>query len=286
LDDFKERRIEPRIELVLKVEYAAPGDFVADYIQDMSSGGVFIATGKPFAVGEQLSFDISFPGLLSAIRCLGEVRWRRTPEAATEKEPPGIGVAFKFASEREALKLRRLIDKLTVEPPRTLNKRGPLDGAESRGRWKARSPVAETAKQVGSFRVLVAEDNSAIREMFRFAVTKFHHGRLNSERKLEVVETENGGQAWDRLRKGSFDMAIIDYYMPVMDGGKLIGKIRKDASLHSLPVIVVSAGGEDARRAAYSAGADLYLEKPVLLNQLFKSMGLLLGLKKDEEKLT
>ncbi len=255
--DFEERRIEPRIELVLKVEYAAPRDFFADYIQDMSGGGVFIATRKPFTVGEQLIFDISFPGLLSAIRCRGEVRWRREPAAATEKEPPGIGVAFIFASEREALEMRRLIDRLTAEPQAS-----------------------------ESFRVLLAEDNSTIREMFRFAVMKFHRGSPSRERKLEVVETENGRQAWDRIRAESFDMAIIDFYMPVMDGGKLIEKIRKDANLRSLPVIVVSAGGKDACRAAYSAGADLYLEKPVLLNQLFKSMGLLLGLKPAEEKKT
>jgi len=262
LNDFEDRRKHPRIELVLKVEYATPSDFIADYIQDMSDGGVFIATKKTFAVGERLTFDISFPGLLSPIRCRGEIRWRRTPESATEKEPSGIGVVFEFPSAEEAAKLRRLIDKLTAEPP----------------------PAAEAAKPAGPFRVLLAEDNPAIREMILFGVTKFSHDGPDAKRKLEVVEVENGRQAWNRIRKGSFNMAIIDYYMPVMDGGKLIRKIREDESLRSLPVIVLSAGGEEARRAAYAAGADLYIERPVLLKQLLKSMKLLLGLKRNEEK--
>ena len=117
-----------------------------------------------------------------------------------------------------------------------------------------------------------------VREMFCFAVKKFHRSKLDSQRNLEVIEAENGSQGWERIQEEPFDMAIVDYYMPVMDGGQLIRKIREDDKMKSLPIIVVSVGGEEARKGAYSAGADLFLDKPVLLGQLFESLQRLLGL--------
>jgi CheY-like chemotaxis protein len=95
---------------------------------------------------------------------------------------------------------------------------------------------------------------------------------------LEVIEAENGRQAWERIQGGTVDLAIIDYFMPVMSGAQLIRRIRETEILNSLPVIVVSVGGEAARQDSYAAGADLFLDKPVLLGQLFDSLRRLLGL--------
>jgi CheY-like chemotaxis protein len=63
-----------------------------------------------------------------------------------------------------------------------------------------------------------------------------------------------------------------------MNGAQLIRRIRENENFHSLPVIVVSVGGEEARQDSYAAGADLFLDKPVLLGQLFDSLRRLLGL--------
>lgn len=259
MSDPKEKREHPRVEIILKVKYDTPGDFLADYAYNASGGGLFIATSRPFSVGETLSFDISFPGLLEAIRCHGEVRWRRPPEAESEGKPSGIGVAFLFNSEEERREIQRLVQSITAHEPK-------------------REPEAPPQPP---FRVLLAEDNPMVREMFCFAVKKFHRSKLDTQRDLEVIEAENGSQAWDRVMEEPFDMAIIDYYMPVMDGGQLIRKIRGDEKVSRLPVIVVSVGGEEARKGAYDAGADLFLDKPVLLGQLFDSLQRLLGLKQN-----
>ncbi len=254
MTEYESQREHPRIEIILKVEYDSSEGFLADHAANASGGGIFIATNRSFSIGDRLSFDISFPGLLSPIRCNGVVRWRRAPEQATDRSPAGIGVAFEFRSEEKRRELQDLVDRLIQEP------------------------VPEKKEEMPPFRVLVAEDNPLVREMLRFGVRKFHGSGPAARRELEVIEAENGQQAWENIREGAADLAIIDYYMPVMNGAKLIRRIRETENLSSLPVIVVSVGGEEARQDSYAAGADLFLDKPVLLGQLFDSLRRLLGL--------
>lgn len=256
MTDYESKREHPRIEIILKVEYDSSEGFLADYANNASSGGIFIATTRSFSVGDKLSFDISFPGLLSLIRCDGQVCWRRPPEQATDDSPAGIGVAFEFRSEEKKKEIQGLLDRLSQEP----------------------APEELGEEESTPFRVLVAEDNPLVREMLRFGIRKFHSTGPAARRELEVIEAENGQQAWESIREGTADLAIIDYYMPVMNGAQLIRRIRETENLHSLPVIVVSVGGEEARQDSYAAGADLFLDKPVLLGQLFSSLRRLLGL--------
>ena len=258
MSDSHEHRKSPRIELILKVEYEKPGDFLSDYVCNASGEGVFIATTRNFVVGEQLVFNISFPGLLSPILCRGEVRWRRLPENATEDMPAGIGVEFVFQNEEESEKIKRLIEQLTKS-------------------IQTKNPDLPRAP----FSVLVAEDNPLVREMLRFGLRKFQNRELNAKRKLKVIEAENGRIAWEQIQKGSIDLAIVDYYMPVMDGGQLTQLIRSDHNFRSLPIIVISVGGEEVRREAYNVGADLFLDKPVLLGKLFESLHRLMGLQQN-----
>ena len=252
-----ERRTHSRTELILKIDYPTAGDFLADYTHDMSDSGVFVATSKSFEIGEKLTFDISFPGLLEPIRARGEVRWRRTEKEETDEEPAGIGITFIFSSEEEAAEWKRLLERIENPP----------------------SPSAAAGEPAPPFRVLLADDSSTVREMFRYAVQKFHRGRLKGQRLLDLVEAEDGNAAWERLQEASFDMAIIDYYMPVMDGAELIRLIRKEKKHKSLAVIVVSQGSEEVCEEVYSAGADLFIKKPVLLNQLLRSLEMVMDLK-------
>jgi CheY-like chemotaxis protein len=185
------------------------------------------------------------------------VRWRRPPEKETDDEPAGIGVTFIFSSDEEAQKVKSLLDGL------------------DRSRQPEGQPEAP-------FRVLLADDSPAVREMFRFAVKRFHRDRQDRLRKLDVVEVDNGNAAWEFLQDSSYDLAIIDYYMPIMNGAELIRRLRQHDKHVSLPVIVVSTGSEEVCQEVYSAGADLFIRKPVLHNQLLKSLELLIDLKQHK----
>jgi uncharacterized protein (TIGR02266 family) len=263
MNDPHEKRKHPRTELILKINYTSSGDFLADYASNASRGGLFIATNRKFARGELLAFDISFPGLLSPIRCHGEVRWVRTKENSSDNSPAGIGIAFVFRSKEEEENIRQIVDRLS-----------PAAASASL------TPAPSDAKRTGeSFKVLVAEDNPLVREMLRFGLRKYQRSKDSSLTNLEVVEAENGGKAWDMIQKESIQLAIIDYYMPVMNGAQLVKMIRDNEKLSRMPVIMVSGGGDEAREEAYSAGADLFLDKPVLLGNLLESLKRLLQIK-------
>ena len=260
MNDMEEKRKHPRIELILKVEYESAEDFLADYASNASGGGIYITTNKSFKIGETVAFSISFPRLLSPISCRGVVRWRRTPEQATEEKPAGIGIEFIFESEEEAQRIRDLVNKLGQ----------PL-------------PEPEPAEEPqGIFRVLLVEDNKVVREMIRYALKKFHGIRFAGQRELQVVEAVDGKQAWDLLQNDPCDLAITDLNMPVMGGEQLIRLIRENEETRIMPVIAISAGTEEAQRAAYVAGADLFLGKPIMLVQLFSSLQRLLGMEHEK----
>jgi uncharacterized protein (TIGR02266 family) len=264
MDESQSQRKHRRVEVILKVDYADSQAYVSDYTHNASGGGVFIATGKPFEIGDTISFSLSFPGVLVPIDCRGEVRWRRTAEEVSGELPTGVGVEFTFDSPQEAQRIGNLLGRL-IDPP-------PAD------------PAAPAGNQEEPFRVLVAEDNQMVRELFRTALKKFEARALPGGRKLEVVEAENGKEACDRLQEEPFHLAVIDYYMPVMDGMQVIRTIRENEEVRRLPIIVISAGGEDAQYEAFKAGADLFLGKPVRLPQLFQSLQLLLDLESHGEK--
>jgi len=258
------RRKHMRVGLVLKVTYNSPVDFLADYAQNVSRGGLFIATKEPFEIGERIDFEISFPGLLAPIACTGEVRWRRPAGKSNDQEPPGIGLAFVFPGEQKPVALIELTERLAAHAAETEKKDSP--------------PPAEQDGPGTVFRVLLVEDNVSIRNMFQYAVKKFHRNELSGRHTLDVVEVGNGRDAWERVKSESFNLVIVDHYLPIMDGVHLIKNIREDTNLRHLPVIMASVGGDEIRREAYQAGVDLYLDKPLLMNELLQSMDLLVPL--------
>ena len=79
------------------------------------------------------------------------------------------------------------------------------------------------------------------------------------------------------LKTRSFDAAIVDVYLPVLDGASLIQQARTNLGLTNLPIITMSAGGADARSAALKAGASVFLEKPVRLREVVATMRQLLS---------
>lgn len=104
-------------------------------------------------------------------------------------------------------------------------------------------------------RILVADDDPILRE---FAAVHL------STPTADVVTAADGRMAFDLLKSERFDIAILDIGMPVMDGYELLQKIRSDAGLSRLPVMMLT-GQEDVASIdrAYNLGADAFSPKPV-----------------------
>ncbi len=112
---------------------------------------------------------------------------------------------------------------------------------------------AQTADAKRRQRVLVVDDSLTVREMER---------KLLLSRGYEVDVAVDGMDGWNALRAQDYDLVISDVDMPRMDGIEMIGLVKKDARLRSLPVMIVSyKDREEDRQRGLEAGADYYLTK-------------------------
>jgi two-component system KDP operon response regulator KdpE len=100
-------------------------------------------------------------------------------------------------------------------------------------------------------RVLVADDEAAIRKVVRDALTKAGH---------DVETAVDGEEAGSLLESASFDLVITDLNMPRMDGLELVRKIRTTSSV---PILVLTVRQEEREKVRLlDAGADDYVTKP------------------------
>jgi len=125
-------------------------------------------------------------------------------------------------------------------------------------------------------RVLVVEDNPHVASFIGDGLAGT--GRRTGEMAFIVRTAHNGRDALELLRDEEFDALIIDVYLPVIDGAQVIFAVRNELGLTELPVIAVSAGGESARTAALTAGANMFLDKPMRLRQVVETMRSLMKL--------
>jgi CheY-like chemotaxis protein len=237
-----------RLEVVVRVEWANVDDLRSACRRTDAGDAVFVATDRPFRAGDDLALDVSFAGMASPLLLGGVVYWCRSPAQAA----PGAPVGFEFL----------------VRPPED-RRLCELVGGAATGREAA---VESTAAARGAFRVLVAGDSSLVREMLSFGVGKYHRLRVGGSAALRVVEAGDGNQAWGLLQSEVFDLVIVDYYMPEMDAVRLAQMVRADAGCGQTPLMVVGADRNDLREAAYAAGADAYVRKPLLLGQLLDAL--------------
>ncbi len=106
-----------------------------------------------------------------------------------------------------------------------------------------------------SKRVLLVDDMGGIRRSVAY---------LLRQEGYEVVEAEDGAQAIERLKEGSFDLVLTDILMPHVDGGEVINRLM--AQPQRPKVIAMSGGGaqstaDQALREARDK-ADAILLKP------------------------
>lgn len=120
-----------------------------------------------------------------------------------------------------------------------------------------------TGTAPSGYRVLIVEDNPHIIEMYSYVLKKLAANELKGATPLEVHFAADGHAALALLTESSFQLVMTDLYMPVMDGFQLIEKIRSEPALKNLPVVAISAGGQDAKDRAMKLGVTSYLKKPV-----------------------
>src|SRR5690242_1635698 len=111
-DDGADKRRHERKPVTLCVDYDGAEDLLADYTDNLSSGGTFVVTAREMPIGTEVRLVLSFPGLLQPIHVDGVVRWTRE---ATEDEERGVGIEFAEGPGRTHLEA--IADKLRRGDP-------------------------------------------------------------------------------------------------------------------------------------------------------------------------
>jgi two-component system chemotaxis response regulator CheY len=103
---------------------------------------------------------------------------------------------------------------------------------------------------------LVVEDSPVMRQLLVFALARVQN--------MRVVEADDGVDGLRKLAATRFDIVITDINMPVMDGLKLVRRIRSDPAHKDTPVIIITTeGSQEDRQRALQLGANAYITKPI-----------------------
>jgi chemosensory pili system protein ChpA (sensor histidine kinase/response regulator) len=118
-------------------------------------------------------------------------------------------------------------------------------------------PVSAIAQPVGEKRpplVMVVDDSLTVRKI----TTRHLH-----KRGMEVLTAKDGLDAVEQLRDVVPDVMLVDIEMPRMDGYELTSRIRSEARLKHIPIIMItSRAGAKHREKAMGLGVDIYMSKP------------------------
>lgn len=88
-----QRRTHPRFSVDLEVSIGSDHNFYAGFLENLSVGGVFIATHQLQKVGSVIEVNIQLPDRTEPIKARGEVRWIREYNERSNV-PPGMGLRF------------------------------------------------------------------------------------------------------------------------------------------------------------------------------------------------
>jgi PAS domain S-box-containing protein len=128
------------------------------------------------------------------------------------------------------------------------------------------SPTSATSEHA---LILIVEDHPQMRQ--------FLSEQLSSQ--YQVVEAANGQEGLALARQVHPDLILTDMMMPIMSGDEMLVTLRADPACATIPVIVLSArGNEEQRLSMLRAGAQDYLVKPFSSEELQVRLGNLLML--------
>jgi two-component system chemotaxis response regulator CheY len=117
----------------------------------------------------------------------------------------------------------------------------------------------------GSFSCLVVEDSPMMRQLLVFALARI--------KRIQVTEAEDGVDALRKLATNRYDLIMSDINMPIMDGLKLVKRIRSDANHSSTPIIIITTeGSTEDRQRAMALGANAYITKPIQAPQVIQKV--------------
>jgi len=114
-------------------------------------------------------------------------------------------------------------------------------------------------------RILVVDDDDGVQKLV---------GTLLNRSRMEAIRAMTATEAAQILRQQPLpDLMLLDIMLPEISGIDFLKQMRSKSVFDTLPVIILSALADPKTiRAGLDAGADRYLTKPYLVNNLVKTI--------------
>ncbi|QOY62331.1 Hpt domain-containing protein [Lysobacter sp. H21R4] len=124
--------------------------------------------------------------------------------------------------------------------------------------------------------VMVVDDSVTMRKVT---------GRILERHNFEVATARDGLDALERMAEMVPDLMLLDIEMPRMDGYELATRMKADARLRDVPIVMItSRTGDKHRQRAMEIGVDRYLGKPYQEPELMRNVYELLALENRHEQ--
>lgn len=170
------------------------------------------------------------------------------------RSSPGAGSTFSFILELQAA-------PPTAEEP------------EARPVPEVPKPLLGTNRQE-RYRILVVDDFETNRQVVCIHLKKAP---------VDIDCASNGEEALQLVEKNSYDLVLLDIFMPGLSGYDVVRTIRTSFMMTDLPVLGLTASGyEQDIKDAIDAGMNGVLTKPVKRAELLETIGAMLGWNQDD----
>ncbi|RYB93640.1 response regulator [Nocardioides oleivorans] len=118
-------------------------------------------------------------------------------------------------------------------------------------------------------RVLVVDDDQDMRDLI---------GLMLRRAGYTTVAVESPFLALDVATTEAFDVAVLDWSMPGMNGGELCTRMRESPDIPDTPIMILTAhADQETRDRAFASGADRFMTKPFTLAELSGAVAALIG---------
>lgn len=125
--------------------------------------------------------------------------------------------------------------------------------------WEDKNYPTTAVKNKKRQRVLIVDDDEGLRNYVERELSPMY----------KIITANNGSEALQILLQERIDLVISDVAMPEMDGFSLLKKIKSNENISHIPVILLTSQVEaDSRMMGWNVGADGFMDKPFLIEEL------------------
>jgi len=118
-------------------------------------------------------------------------------------------------------------------------------------------------------KILIVDDSKMLRDMLAYA--------LNEGGYENITEAIDGIDGLEQAKNIQYDLLIVDYNMPNMNGIDMIKEVKKLSNYKNIPIFMLTTeSSESLKQEAKQSGATGWITKPFVPDQLLKAVNTVL----------